>query len=367
MGYKEKLLSTVEKAVFDLRELYRSYGYSQFSVGKFEEYDFYAQNKSFITGDSILTFTDMDGTLMALKPDITLSIIKSTKVSSALRKVYYNENVYRAQNAASGFREITQTGLECVGPLDVYCMCEVIMLSAMSLEKVNSDYLLDISHIGLVPGFLEYAGTDKEMAAQLMNFVAEKNLHDAAALCRNAGMSEGHIKTLGKLMHMRTRLCDALDELQGLDIGEKALAAANELSEISKNLSAMELGGKIYLDLSLWGDVRYYNGVIFRGFISGIPVAVLSGGRYDTLLRKMNKDGGAIGFAFYLDMLTGHFEEHEKYDFDILLIKNDNDSPADILKAVKKLSAHGKRVRVDVAEPEGLKYERRLTMGEIDG
>jgi len=367
MEYKVKLLSTVEKAVFDLRELYRSYGYSQFSVGKFEEYDFYAQNKSFITGDSILTFTDMDGTLMALKPDITLSIIKSTKASPALRKVYYNENVYRAQNASSGFREITQTGLECVGPLDVYSVCEVIMLSAMSLEKVNSDYLLDISHIGLVPGFLEYAGADRESAKKLIEFAGEKNLHDAAILCRSIGMGEGHIKTLGKLMHMRTRLCDALDELQGLDIGEKALAAANELSEISENLSAIELGDKIFLDLSLGGDMRYYNGVIFRGFISGIPTAVLSGGRYDTLLRKMKKDGGAIGFAFYLDMLTGHFEEPEKYDFDILLIKNGNDPPAEILKAVKKLSDQGKRVRVDVSEPEGLKYEKSLTMGEIDG
>ena len=96
MEYNVKLQGLGEKAMFDLRSLYESYGYRQFRMSKFEEYDFYAQNRNFITGSSILTFTDTNGHLMALKPDITLSIIKGSKIGANFDKVYYNESVCRA-------------------------------------------------------------------------------------------------------------------------------------------------------------------------------------------------------------------------------------------------------------------------------
>ena len=38
-------------------------------MSKFEEYDFYAVNKDFLVSDSVITFTDTNGKLMALKPD----------------------------------------------------------------------------------------------------------------------------------------------------------------------------------------------------------------------------------------------------------------------------------------------------------
>ena len=74
-----KILKSDERAVFDLLDLYSRYGYSRFKSGKFEEYELYARNRDFIGQDAILTFTDSSGRLMALKPDVTLSIVKNTK------------------------------------------------------------------------------------------------------------------------------------------------------------------------------------------------------------------------------------------------------------------------------------------------
>ena len=75
-------LNPDEKVLYSLRDLYRSYGYLPYKVSKFEEYDLYEQNKNFQDCRQILTFTDTDGRLMALKPDITLSIVKNSKPSS---------------------------------------------------------------------------------------------------------------------------------------------------------------------------------------------------------------------------------------------------------------------------------------------
>ena len=81
-------LKPAERAVFELRGLYRIYGYLHYKVSKFEEYDLYMRNKSFLADENILTFTDTDGRLMALKPDITLSIINNSKESdTGLKKV----------------------------------------------------------------------------------------------------------------------------------------------------------------------------------------------------------------------------------------------------------------------------------------
>ena len=79
----------------------------------------------------IITFTDVDGSLKALKPDITLSIIKNNSGDS--EKVYYNENVYREMGGT--FKEILQVGVESVGQIDPYAEAEVIALAAKSLKS----------------------------------------------------------------------------------------------------------------------------------------------------------------------------------------------------------------------------------------
>ena len=74
-----KILKSGEKAIYDLRELYDKYGYREFKAGKFEDYELYSENKDFLSNDGILTFTDPNGHLMALKPDVTLSVAKDAE------------------------------------------------------------------------------------------------------------------------------------------------------------------------------------------------------------------------------------------------------------------------------------------------
>ena len=64
MNLDNSVLKNDEKAVFQLRSLYRKYGYSQYKMSKFEEYDLYVRNKNFLVSDNIITFTDTDGKLI---------------------------------------------------------------------------------------------------------------------------------------------------------------------------------------------------------------------------------------------------------------------------------------------------------------
>ena len=134
-------------------------------------------------------------------------------------------------------------------------------------------------------------------------------------------------------------------------------AAYEELAALVEIIRVYGFEDRVFLDFSIVNDMNYYNGIIFRGFIDGIPMGVLSGGRYDNLLKKMGKTSGAIGFAVYLDLLERFGEDGEYFDVDVLLTYEDA-SPKDIIDAVKLLSSYGKSVKAQRTNDGRVKYRQ---------
>ena len=183
-------LKPEERVLYALRSLYQRYGYSQFKMSKFEEYDLYVRNKDFLVSDGVITFTDTDGRLMALKPDVTLSIIKNTRqMPGNLQKLYYNENVYRVSGSTRCFKEIMQTGLECIGDVDLYSLCEVISLAAQSLSAIDPNYVLDLSHMGVVSALVDALELDAKRRSQVLACIGDKNGDGVRRLCPDRDVS----------------------------------------------------------------------------------------------------------------------------------------------------------------------------------
>ena len=293
----ESILKTGERAVFALRQLYRSHGYLPYKMSKFEELEYYIRNKDFLISDRFITFNDLGGKLLALKPDVTLSIVKGREPAPGCKqKVYYNENIYRADRSRSRFCEMMQTGLECIGSIDLYDIYEAVTLAARSLALISEDFVLQISHLGLLSAALDALGADAAFRRAATGCIAEKNGHDLARLCAEYGADPevltGFIHAYGDRSTVIARLealcpCPALEEL-------KALSAL---------LDGSPYADRILFDFSVVGDMNYYNGILMGGYISGISDRLLSGGQYDKLMEKLGRTGGAIGFALYLDLL----------------------------------------------------------------
>ena len=114
----EKTLETLRKSeqiAYQFRSIFEHYGYQKFRMAKFEAYDFYTHYKDFLADSPILTFTDFSGKLMALKPDVTMSIVKNTRATGKCpEKLYYMESVYRLSREVREIKEIFQIGLEYI-------------------------------------------------------------------------------------------------------------------------------------------------------------------------------------------------------------------------------------------------------------
>ena len=356
-------MSAFERVSLALRGLYQSYGYRQYKVGKFETYDLYARNRNFLSGEHILTFSDIDGRLMALKPDVTLSIIKNTRDDSRTRKMWYTENVYRVPRNAYGFREIVQTGLECIGEVDLYAMAEVLMLAARSLETISPDYVLDLSHMGILTGVLDECGASASISADVIAAFGEKNLHALRAVCEGGGLDADTVKLLEKLCVLGGPAAETLPQLLELPLPDAARQAAEELRSLCDILNVFG-AYRVNIDLSVTNDTDYYNGVIFRGFVDGVAAGVLSGGRYDHLLHRMGRTGGAIGFAVYLSELELLLSEKAAYDVDTLLVYDEGDDPARVAAAAQALTESGQTVRVQPAGEAAVTYRLMLHVGK---
>ena len=357
----QNILRKEEKAIFDLRELYETHGYKKYKMSKFEEYDLYADNRSFLAEGNIITFNDTHGKLLALKPDVTLSIVKNAASGERIKE-YYNENVYRAIDGE--YREIMQVGLECIGEADLYSTCEVIMLAKKSLECISKDYILDLSNAAFVGGLFETRGIPYDVREDLLACVAGKNPHDLARICRENGIDDATCAKLTTISETYGKVEDVIAVLRPLAENDTMTSALDELEAIYKFMTAVGEGDNLRLDFSLINDISYYDGIIFRGYIEGVARGVLSGGRYDKLLDKMGKHTGAIGFAIYMNTLDLYFEDKNDYDVDILITYDETADLAALTRTVKMLTGGGRSVRVQKDSDGSLKCREHFHYGE---
>lgn len=353
------VLKNDEKAIFKLRTIYQKYGYTQYKMSKFEEYDLYVRNKKFLVSDNIITFTDTDGKLMALKPDVTLSIIKNTKdEKNTTEKVYYNENVYRVSKGTNSFKEIMQTGLECIGDIDDYSIFEVISLAAKSLESISADFVLDISHLGVISEAIDKMNISEKGRKEILKCIGQKNVHGILEVCEREGADGEILKTIVSTYGSPEKVVPVLNEIKNAD-NEKSI---DDLVKIVTALEDSGFKGKINIDFSVVSDTNYYNGFVFKGYVKGIASSVLTGGQYDNLMQKMGRKSGAIGFAVYLDMLERLETSKKDYDVDAVILYDDASDLDALNDAVNSVTLDGQSVKVVKSLPENIKYKKLLKL-----
>ena len=305
MEFDLNILTRTEKRIFALRTLYSKAGYSPYRMLKFEDYDLYSRNKDFLVSDRVITFTDTNGRLKALKPDVTMSLVRNIKDRpDELQRLYYDENVYRVSERTNSFKEIMQMGLECIGAAGNACVTEILRLAESSLALIaeGRDYVLKVSDFDLIIPLVESMTEDKAVRNGIYKLMGQKNIHGIEELCSANGIDEQAVRPLAEVLGLCGSPAEVLPQLERICSGTPAESEVPELREVLEGIGP---DSRILLDFSITSDTSYYNGVALEGYIEGLPDCVLVGGRYDRLMQRMHKKSRAIGFAVYLDALAG--------------------------------------------------------------
>lgn len=357
-----KIFTQSEEITKRLARLYRSFGYDRFKMSKFEEYSFYIEHKSFLQSENVITFGDLDGKLMALKPDITLSIAKNAREGET-RRVYYNENVYRPSQSAREYREIPQIGLEFIGNVDALAECETVLLALRTMETLGGRYTLDLSDARFVPSVLEHEGFSEGDREKILDAVKKKDRGRILDICAAAGKDEKTAERVAATADVHGRFDKAIAKAEKISKSDGAREALDGLKKIYAFLGEMGATENVNLDFSIINDMNYYNGVVFQGYLEDVPKNVLSGGRYDNLLGKMGKTGGACGFAVYLDLIELYRESGDDDMADIAVIYGEGDDVSKVEKFADGLRADGQAV-VCAAGKDSVRAKKTVYFGE---
>lgn len=365
METSELKLKAAEEATLKLRGIYQKYGYRKFRMGRFEEYSLYAANADFLKGDKVITFTDLDGRLLAMKPDVTLSIIKNSRASrESGEKFYYIENVYREDKESNNFREVSQMGLEFIGNVDDYGLSEVLSLAATTLAEIDDEYILEISNMEYVTELLGSMNLSYDNYVHMLHLIRQKNTDGLRKIGRQCGLRKEQIEVLTQIPGLYGDVDDTIARARKLVINTPMADALDQLRDVCRAMDVMQADRRIQLDLSIVNDIDYYNGIIFRGFIKGVAANVLSGGQYDRAMKIFGRHVGAVGFALYLDEIGRLEREKQGFDVDALLLYEEGMKSYQVAQAVVCLREQGLSVRAEICEPDGLKYKSKYVVAE---
>ena len=289
----------------DLNKLYQEAGYKRFRMPAFEPYDLYAANRDFVNANQLITFTDLDGTLMALPPDVTLSVLRSG--AGIPQRVWYNASVCRPKNGH--FCRIPQTGIERIGEPDEDTEAEILTLAARSMACISEAYIIRVSDISFLRTLFASMQLTDPVSQQLLTLLAAKNTAGIAQMESEGTLDKQQAEALCTLAGMYLPGAEGTAFLKQLPAFAPCADILARLESLFTRLQQDGTADCLYLDFSLINSMDYYSGILFQGAVRDIPFPVLNGGRYDLLARKVGGGAGAIGFCVYLDLVENYLPE----------------------------------------------------------
>lgn len=298
-------IRTIENRV---RKIFTSNSYSEVITPGLEFYDVFNLKKRYFAQETMYKLSDNKGRLMVMRPDSTMPIARL--VATRLReealplKLFYNQNIFRA-NPKNYARddEITQSGIEIIGGDEKRADLEALTLAVEVLSACDADdYRLEIGDSAFFKTLISRLNADEEVSEEIRVAIETKNYPELNALLKPFEENDtvAALRALPKLFGDRIVFNKAADIFKD----DETRAILNSLMEIYNSLEELGLGSKISVDFGLVNKADYYTGVLFRGYIEGCGMSVLSGGRYNTLIGDFGADLKATGFALNVNAVA---------------------------------------------------------------
>lgn len=291
-----------------LSGLFKEKNYRKVITPTFEFYDVFNRESSGMLPEHMYKFTDVHGRLLVLRPDNTMPIARvvATRLSDVMFpiRLYYTQSVFVQHPSLTGRNdEIAQTGIELIGAKGKRADLEVVNTAYEALECCGApDFRIEIGHAGFFNAILDKMQLDDTVRDDICKLTESKNYAALNDLLDQIGHNEETraIKMLPRLFGG----VEVLGQASNLYHGEKALEALDYLRALYNDLCSIGLKHNISIDLGIVNRSNYYTGIVFRGYIEGSGITVLSGGRYDNLIGEFGFDTAAIGFGVDVNALS---------------------------------------------------------------
>ena len=142
---------------------------------------------------------------------------------------------------------------------------------------------------------------------------------------------------------------DVLKEAKKIVCNEKSKASIERLEAIYEALKVYGVEDYITFDLGMVSKYKYYTGVIFKAYTYGVGEALITGGRYNSLLKHFGKDSAAIGCVLLVNQLMAALSRQKieiPTEKNTVLLVCDGDNETEAVKHAEELRSKGEKVAV---------------------
>jgi ATP phosphoribosyltransferase regulatory subunit len=304
IGAEARLRRTVEDVAMSVFE---GWNYEEVITPSVDYYDLFEQGMGRGEAQRGFRFTDNDGRLLALRPDVTSSVARmaATLLSERPRplRFCYAAPVFRqqTQSHAEWRRENTQLGCELIGANGKSTDLEILRLAAEILTRLNLDYCITINNVEIFNGVAAQMNLSPSAREELRRLIDMRAASELQQFLQNYDSREGHVFSQPAQLPGKR---DVIQTARKLITNERSLAALNVLDELWNEIESLGLQDAFEIDLGDVSSLDYYTGLSLKIFVHGAGTSVGRGGRYDGLTGNFGRAEPAVGFVLNLDALT---------------------------------------------------------------
>ncbi|MEM4718349.1 MAG: HisS family protein, partial [Desulfurococcaceae archaeon] len=296
----------------EFRETARRRGFQPIITPTVEYFSLFEAKSGEEIRKSMYVFEDKGGRLLALRPEVTASIIRvylrHMRSYPKPIRLYYLAQCYRYEEPQyARYREFWQGGLEIIGDPDASADILVAMTASEFLDKIGLKHRYEVGNVALYRGFMKRYGLSEELQDHILHLIDKDMVNEALnILAEKIGDNVDVFKRILETNDLE-RVESLIHENREF-LGEQYMVISMEqrrLYELIKSLR--ELGYSINFQPRLVRGLAYYTGLIFEYKLHGqesFP-SIGGGGRYDGLTIVY---GGAFehstGLALGLDRIA---------------------------------------------------------------
>lgn len=292
-----------------LRDVFNKHDYLEVLMPSFEYVDLYNDMDIGIEEEKMFQFINYDGKRVALRADFTVPLARlySSQNEKGEKRYAYFGKVYRKEKRHKGrSSEFFQAGIELLGKPgfegDLECLSiiqqtlQYLQLKEVKIEMSSAKFYKRLCTLVDDSTFVEIL--QKRDISAMQSLIERKNIQSPLKelLIKLPGCF-GDIIVLNQMIEMiqDQELKDALIELK--DLYEKLDVKSQECFSF---------------DLAMTPSMKYYTGIMIKGYSPYAAEPIINGGRYDHLMSHFHKDVPAIGFSYDLSHILKALEKEEE-------------------------------------------------------
>lgn len=353
-GREARLRRAVEGAVMSV---FDGWSYEEVATPSVDYYALFERGMGHEAAGRSFRFSDTDGRLLALRPDVTSSVARAASLLFAGEtrplRFCYAASVFRQRprSLAEWKRQERQLGCELIGAGEADADIEVLAVASEVLERLGlgGSSRITLNHVGVFKGVAAQLGLDSAARERMRQLVDTRDAGALEEFLAPLVKSARTAERAGRLAHLSGG-AEALEEARRLMTNECSRAALSEMERLWRVVESLGLGEGFSIDLSDVSGLDYYTGLVFKIYARGAGTRVGSGGRYDELTANFGRREPAVGFVLDLDALTeilsrgGDFDSQNGEGGEVTLIGRTEASER--FQEARRRRARGERIRM---------------------